>query len=307
MLTLLLLSMLILSNSITSLYNPVYAAPVNLLNDGFESVIWDSNWASNDWYPSTYERSGSISAAALNGKEGLLTTDSLDASDASSITVDFWFRKLATDSTDLTVYYYDGSSYVLIDELDNDGGDYPTWLHYTHTTSDSRYFKSNFRLRIDATLGSGEQAWIDDVSITIEEDEPSVQYDLTLNIVGQGSIDLSAPGPYPDGNVVTLTAVPDPGWEFTGWGGALISQDDTNPASLVMSQNRWVQATFVESSSDTYTLTTATSGQGSIDLSSSGPYEDGTIVTLTAVPDSGWLFSGWSGAYQEVLTQPALL
>jgi len=61
---------------------------------------------------------------------------------------------------------------------------------------------------------------------------------------------LSSPGPYPDGTVVTLTAVPDPGWEFSGWSGALISQGTTNPASLTMGQNRWVQATFTESSTE---------------------------------------------------------
>jgi len=46
-----------------------------------------------------------------------------------------------------------------------------------------------------------------------------------------------------------------------------------------------------------YTLTTNTVGSGSITLNPpGGTYDSGTIVTLTADPDSGWQFDSWSGA-----------
>jgi uncharacterized repeat protein (TIGR02543 family) len=45
-----------------------------------------------------------------------------------------------------------------------------------------------------------------------------------------------------------------------------------------------------------YTLTTNTVGQGSISLNpSGGTYDAGTVVTVTATPNSGWQFDGWSG------------
>jgi PKD repeat protein len=45
-----------------------------------------------------------------------------------------------------------------------------------------------------------------------------------------------------------------------------------------------------------YTLTTNVVGNGSIGLSpSGGTYCAGTVVTLTATPDSGWQFDNWSG------------
>src|SRR6516164_9354386 len=44
-----------------------------------------------------------------------------------------------------------------------------------------------------------------------------------------------------------------------------------------------------------YTLTINTLGLGTVSASPSGPYAAGTLVTLTATPNSGWSFSSWSG------------
>jgi hypothetical protein len=46
-----------------------------------------------------------------------------------------------------------------------------------------------------------------------------------------------------------------------------------------------------------YTLTVNTVGSGSVTLNPlGGTYDDGTVVTLTATPDAGFVFSGWSDA-----------
>ena len=104
-----------------------------LLDDGFEDFIWDTNWNAipSNWVEDTFPvHSGSSSARAADFFEGYFTSDSLDASDAGAIYVDFWFRKTGTDAYDFTLYYYDGSSYDLIEELDDNGFD-NTWLHYS--------------------------------------------------------------------------------------------------------------------------------------------------------------------------------
>jgi uncharacterized repeat protein (TIGR02543 family) len=118
------------------------------------------------------------------------------------------------------------------------------------------------------------------------------QYTLTVTTVGQGSVTLDPPGgTYPDGTVVTLTAVPDAGWGFTGWSGDL--SGSTNPTTITMNSNKNVTATFTQVPQ--YTLTVTTVGQGSVTLDPpGGVYNEGTVVTLTAVPDSGWAFDGWS-------------
>jgi len=55
----------------------------------------------------------------------------------------------------------------------------------------------------------------------------------------------------------------------------------------------------------TNTLTTSVTGQGTV-TPASGTYASGTIVTLTATPASGYVFSGWSGALSGS-TNPASL
>ena len=52
-----------------------------------------------------------------------------------------------------------------------------------------------------------------------------------------------------------------------------------------------------------YTLSVGDDGNGSVVLSpSGGTYDEGTIVTLTPVPSSGFIFSSWSGANSGDLT-----
>jgi uncharacterized repeat protein (TIGR02543 family) len=117
-------------------------------------------------------------------------------------------------------------------------------------------------------------------------------YTLTVNIEGNGSVELSpAGGSYSSGTVVTLTASADSGWTFDSWSGDL--GGSTNPETIAMNGDKTVTATFTQ---DTYTLTVNTEGNGSVELSpAGGSYLSGTVVTLTANADPGWTFSGWSG------------
>ena len=66
----------------------------------------------------------------------------------------------------------------------------------------------------------------------------------------------------------------------------------TSNASPEISEFEVYNAT---SSTTTYQLSTTVSGSGTVDPSS-GTYDEGSSVTLTATPASGWEFSGWSGS-----------
>jgi hypothetical protein len=63
-----------------------------------------------------------------------------------------------------------------------------------------------------------------------------------------------------------------------------------------MDSNKTVTAVFTEIPPARYTLATNNQGQGSINTNPAGPtHTDGQVVTLTAIPATGWAFSNWTG------------
>jgi len=123
------------------------------------------------------------------------------------------------------------------------------------------------------------------------------KYDLTVNTSGSGSVNLElagsnvlSGGTYNAGVEIMLTAIPESGFEFSGWSGDLTGV--INPATVTMDANKNVTATFTPKP----TLTVNTAGSGSVGINpSGGVYNTGDVVTLTAAPGPGFVFSGWSG------------
>jgi hypothetical protein len=141
-----------------------------LLQDGFEDSVWDTNWESpHNWVKDTTNyANGTSSACANQDNNGYFTCDALDTSDATAIHIRFWFMKSNTDAAkDLFLYFYNGTNYNLIDDLDTLGDD-DVWLHYANTITDNQYFVSNFKLHFEATPETGENVWIDDILVTKE-------------------------------------------------------------------------------------------------------------------------------------------
>ncbi len=131
------------------------------------------------------------------------------------------------------------------------------------------------------------------MDFTAESSTP--QYTLTVSNNGQGTIQISpANSVYDSGQIVTLTAVPDDGYTFTGWSGD--ASGTANPIQITMNGNKSVAASFAPVEPDTYTLETPTSGGGIIIRNPNQTvYQSGQVVTLTADPDDGYVFTGWSG------------
>ena len=138
---------------------------------------------------------------------------------------------------------------------------------------------------------------IDDVRIyartlTVGEIQSMSGGTISVNVAGNGSVTKTPDQPnYNLGDSVLLTAIPDPGWMFVGWSGALSGSD--NPDTVVVTGDETVTATFAPG---TYTVTTVVVGGGAITLEPDLPdYAYGDSVVVTAAPDSGWTFAGWSG------------
>jgi uncharacterized repeat protein (TIGR02543 family) len=126
------------------------------------------------------------------------------------------------------------------------------------------------------------------VNATFIQDE----YTIRVIVVGNGSVVLSPDQQfYVYGDVVELTAVPDVGWSFSGWSGDLSGSN--NPESITIDGDKAIVASFTQ---DQYTLTTNVVGSGSVSRNpDQATYVYGDVVELSAVPDVGWSFSGWSG------------
>jgi hypothetical protein len=148
---------------------------------------------------------------------------------------------------------------------------------------------------------------------TVHAEFDLVYYNLTVTKsgTGTGTVTSNPSGincgntctyQFVSGTNVTLTAIPDglPFSSFSGWSGDATGTNST--VTITMSSNKNVTATF----DIVYDLSVMNIGSGTGTVTSSPPgincgstcgyqFISGTSVTLTAIPNSGSVFSGWSG------------
>ena len=125
------------------------------------------------------------------------------------------------------------------------------------------------------------------VSFDIIEPDGEI-YTVKVTTEGEGTATASRSKGL-EGMGVILTAVPAEGWQFVEWvvvaGGVIIENNMFN----IGTANVEVKAVFEKIP---HTVTITTEGQGTASaLPASGT--EGTLVTLTAVPDEGWEFAEW--------------
>ena len=144
-------------------------------------------------------------------------------------------------------------------------------------------------------------------NVTATFDTPPPPQTLTVAVTGDGTVTsnpagISCPGDctedYSAGQNVTLTATPNAGSTFVGWSGDCTG---TSPCVVSMTQTRNVTATF---DTPPQTLTVSVTGNGTVTSNPAGiscpgdcteDYSAGQNVTLTAAPNAGSTFVGWSG------------
>jgi hypothetical protein len=154
----------------------------------------------------------------------------------------------------------------------------------------------------DLTSSSNPAAITMNGNKTVAAQFSAVAYTLTvtgtngsLNVDGVPAL-LPYSASYDYGAVVTLEAVPDAGYRFSAWSGALTGT--TNPSDITILSDAAVVASF---STGSYTLSlSGTGGTVKVDgvaqtLPWSGQYSYGASVTLEAVADSCMRFDDWSG------------
>ncbi len=172
--------------------------------------------------------------------------------------------------------------------------DQPT---YNHGTS--------VQLTASAGLGYSFSAWSGDTTGTMNPFTKIMNgnksytatftintYTLSTSVVGNGAVIKTPDQPsYNHGTSVQLTASAGLGYSFSSWSGD--TTGTMNPFTKIMNGNKSYTATFAI---NTYTLSTSVVGSGSVNRNpSQANYNHGTSVLVTAVPGSGYSFTGWSG------------
>ncbi len=176
----------------------------------------------------------------------------------------------------------------------------------------SRAFVEDTVIKLEAQSTAGYEfvGWSGDLSgrenpITIEMDSAkeitaifsNVMHSLLIEVNGHGSINPAVGTyDYPEGSEVTITATPDSGWRFDSWSSAVADHDSAS-TTVVINSDETITANF---SQIMHYLTLDANGNGLVNPKiGTHSYAEGTEVTITATPDSGWRFDSWSGAVAD--------
>jgi uncharacterized repeat protein (TIGR02543 family) len=113
---------------------------------------------------------------------------------------------------------------------------------------------------------------------------------LSANPAAGGTV--TGAGTFSSGSSVTATAAANPGYTFTNWtdGGSSVS---TNASyTFVLNANRTLVANFTANS---FTLNVTATNGSVVKNPNQASYNSGSTVQLTATPNTGYVFSSWSG------------
>ena len=142
---------------------------------------------------------------------------------------------------------------------------------------------------------------------------PAVTYTVKMSVSGAGS--TTSGGTFNQGATYTWSATPSAGYQFVRWErilGTAISMYESSGGTLVTTNTSFTHTVnedvsflaIFEPIPIEYSLQVSAGDGGSVSGATSGSYEEGTSLTLTAVPSSGYQFLNWTnttGAFQSAV------
>jgi len=322
----------------------VLTGPQNKLLYGISAGFYDAAGNSISGPPFTgatyYDVAAAATGAAWNGADGLVAnvTFQIIKQPQGSNGETTVYLPLACDFTDLTDPNANSITHSIVQgTLTIDATAAPPGAQYTlkvnivgngtvAASPSSATYASGTIVSLTATPAAtwSFSGWSGDVTgtqnpvnitmngnktVTATFAQPGVYYNLTVHIVGNGTVSQSPlNATYVSGTVVTLTAAAGFNWTFTGWTGDLSGAQ--NPANVTMDGNKNITATFVQGV-QYYSLTInivfvtnytsyvqsgrlVENASVSADLTAAS-YPSGTVLNLTEAPGLNWTFWGWSG------------
>ncbi len=116
----------------------------------------------------------------------------------------------------------------------------------------------------------------------------------TLMVSARAGGTVAGGGVFDRGTIVAINATPDPGFRFDRWEGDGIVAPLEPTTSVTLSGDTTATANFVR----VWKLSISVSEGGSVD--GAGLYDSESQVTLTATPEEGYRFGGWTGPVADV-------
>ncbi len=172
---------------------------------------------------------------------------------------------------------YDKGADVTITATANSGYEFVEWkANNTSVSTESSYkFTANEDISFEA--------------IFVKSSTPT--YTVTLEHTAGGSV--TGGGDYKEGATATLTATPNNGYVFVKWteGSSEVSTDAT--FTVEVTKNVTYKAHFKQTQNPTYTIEASVDPKYSGTVSGTGVFEEGTDVTLKAMPADGYVFLYW--------------
>ncbi|WP_406333040.1 InlB B-repeat-containing protein [Streptomyces sp. NBC_00203] len=132
----------------------------------------------------------------------------------------------------------------------------------------------------------------------------------SVSPTGGGSVTPEQQGPYTQGSKIYFTAKPSSGYVFDHW--TLDGKKQTSTSTkiqLTLSADRTLKATFKKATTPASTVTTSTSGGGTVSTAKKSRDAGGDAL-YEAVPAPGWHFAEWrlDGSYagdDDIALDPA--
>ncbi len=128
-------------------------------------------------------------------------------------------------------------------------------------------------------------------------------YEVTTAANPQAGGSTTGDGTFPEGQGVTVIAVPAAGYAFTAWteDGAVVSSNAT--FTFAVASHRNLVAQFTQGVSHVITTTAAPAAGGN--ATGGGSYAAGASITVTAQASAGYAFVNWTRSGTQVSTTPA--
>ena len=137
--------------------------------------------------------------------------------------------------------------------------------------------------------------FLDDITINTSTPNPPSPTQYTLTVVSNNDAwgTVSGGGTYNQGATVTIRATANSGYHFVQWNDG----NTQNPRTVTVNANATYVATFEANSPippTQYTLTVLSNNDAYGTVSGGGTYNEGAVVTISAVANNGYHFVRWN-------------